>query len=56
MAFPGVVIVFIGAQPDGTPCITVGVSARTPAVERSIPRMLEGHPIVIQETGPLGPR
>ena len=56
MAILGVVIVFVGAQQDGTPCITVGVSKRSQEVERSIPRMLEGHPVVIQETGPLGPR
>ena len=55
MAVPGVVIVSVGALPDGTPCITVGVSERTQEVERSVPRTLEGHPVVIQETGPLGP-
>jgi hypothetical protein len=55
MAVPGIVIVFVGALADGTPCITVGVRERTQEIERSIPRTLEGHPVVIQETGPLGP-
>jgi hypothetical protein len=56
MAIPGVAIVFVGARPDGTPCITVGVSERTPEVEWAIPRMIEGHPVVIQETGRIVPR
>lgn len=56
MAVPGVVIVFVGALPDGTPCITVGVSEASDTVRRAIPPTLEGHPVVIQETGPLGPR
>lgn len=56
MAIPGVAIVFVGALEDGTPCIKVGVDARTPAIEKAIPRDLEGHPVVIEETGPIAPR
>ena len=56
MSLPGVVIVFVGALEDGTPCIKVGVDTRTPALEKAIPRTLEGHPVVIVETGPVAPR
>ncbi len=56
MSLPGVVIVFVGALDDGTPCIKVGVDAHTPALEKAIPRTLEGHPVVIEETGPIAPR
>lgn len=56
MATPGVVIVFEGALADGSPCIKVGVAARTPALEAALPKTLEGYPIVIEETGPVAPR
>lgn len=56
MGIPGVVAVYQGALADGTPCVTVGVAERTPETERRIPRTLEGHPVVVRETGPIAPR
>ena len=55
MAIPGVVGVYIGALGDGTPCIKVMVIEKTPELEQKIPKALEGHPIVIEETGEIRP-
>jgi hypothetical protein len=55
MALPGVVGVFIGALDNGTPCIKVMVVKATPELEKKIPRDLEGHPVVIVETGEIRP-
>ena len=55
MAIPGVVGVYIGALDDGTPCIKVMVIEKTPELEQKIPKALEGHPIVIEETGEIRP-
>ena len=51
MRLPGVVGTYQGALPDGTPCITVMVVRSTPELRRAIPTRLEGHPVVIEETG-----
>lgn len=56
MAIPGVTALYLGALPDGRPCLTVGVAARTAAIVRAVPRVLEGWPVVIVETGPIAPR
>ena len=56
MALDGVVIVSQGLLDNGTACIKVGVAERTPALEKAIPGQLEGHPLVIHETGRLVPR
>ncbi len=56
MATPGVTIVFVGALGDGSPCVTVGVVEENAAIRRAIPSRLEGYPVVVQITGPLGPR
>ena len=55
MALPGVVGVFVGALDNGTPCIKVMVIKANPELERKIPRDLEGHPILIVETGEIKP-
>ena len=55
MALPGVVGVYIGALDDGRPCIKVMVIEKTPELEQKIPKALEGHPIVIEETGEIRP-
>lgn len=55
MAVPGVVGVYIGALDDGTPCIKVMVVKASAALEREIPAQLEGHPVVIEETGVIRP-
>jgi hypothetical protein len=55
MALPGVVGVFIGALASGAPCIKVMVIKATPELEKRIPRNLEGHPVLIVETGEIKP-
>lgn len=50
MAIPGVVGVGIGAV-DGKPVIQVLVIKKTPELEQQLPKMLEGYPVVIVETG-----
>ena len=50
MAISGVGGVGIGAV-DGKPVILVLVIKKTPELEQRIPKMLEGYPVVIQETG-----
>lgn len=55
MALPGVVGVFIGALDNGTPCIKVMVVKANRELEKKIPKTLEGHPVLIVETGELRP-
>jgi len=55
MAIEGVVGVAIGALDDGTPCIKVLVVELTDALRGSIPDRLEGHPVVIVESGEIRP-
>ncbi len=52
LAIPGVVGVAEG-RCDGSPCIKVFVTARTPELEEQIPRRLEGYPVVVEETGEI---
>ncbi|MDH3455645.1 MAG: hypothetical protein OER90_02280 [Gemmatimonadota bacterium] len=55
MALPGVAGVAIGALDDGTPCIKVMVVTQTDELSRRIPDRLEGHPVVIVESGAFRP-
>ena len=55
MAIPGVVGVYIGALEGGSPCIKVMVIEKTPELERIIPNVLEGYPVLIIETGEIRP-
>ena len=50
MAIPGVVGIANGLC-HGKPCIKVYVVKRTPELARQIPDMLDGYPVVIEETG-----
>jgi hypothetical protein len=36
---------------DGRPCIKVYVVKKTPDLERRIPRLVDGYPVVMEETG-----
>lgn len=60
LARPGVVGVYVGLMADGkTPCLKVMLARKDSALERSLPRALEGHPVVTEVTGeirPLNPR
>lgn len=38
---------------DDKPCIKVYVIQETPELEQKIPRILEGYPVVIKETGEI---
>jgi hypothetical protein len=55
MAVEGVVGVYIGALEDSTLCIKVLVLEKTPEVERKIPTVLEGCPVVIEVTDAIRP-
>ena len=56
MATPGVVGVATGLLDDWkTPCLQILVTERTPELESTLPRNLEGHPVMIVETGVIRP-
>jgi hypothetical protein len=55
MSIPGVVGTGQGLC-DDKPCIKVLVVKETPEVDQKIPRMLEGYPVVIEETGKIRAR
>lgn len=52
MSLPGVVGTAIGAC-EKNPCIKVLVVKTSPALVKQIPPMLEGYPVVIEETGEI---
>lgn len=56
MAIPGVEGVAMGLLDDGkTPCLQILVVRRTPELEARLPARLEGHPVVLVESGELRP-
>jgi hypothetical protein len=55
LAVEGVVGVAIGALEDGTFCLQVYVREKTAEVERKIPPVLEGCPVVLEVTDPIRP-
>ncbi|HEX5130977.1 MAG TPA: hypothetical protein VFX92_00670 [Candidatus Krumholzibacteria bacterium] len=55
LAIEGVAGVYEGKLADGRDCMHVAVVARSAELEARIPRQVEGHPVVIVETGPIGP-
>ncbi len=56
MAIPGIVGVFVGLLEDGkTPCLKVMAARKTPALERKIPKLLEGYAVIVEETGVIRP-
>ena len=52
MALPGVVGTAQGLC-DDQPCIKVFVIEKTPELDQKIPDMLEGYPVMIEETGEI---
>ena len=56
LAIEGVTVVFAGEDEQRNPVITIGVSEKNEETVRAIPEVLEGYPVVIQETGPVAPR
>ena len=55
MALPGVVGVYVGELDDHTPAIGVMVVKKTPELGQKIPKVLEGYPVKIDETGEIKP-
>ena len=55
MSIPGVTAVAIGELEDGTPCIKVYVVEKSEELSKKIPARLEGHPVVIEESGEFEP-
>ena len=55
MAIEGVTAVAIGELEDGTPCIQVYVVEKNEEVVRRIPKALEGHPVIVEESGIIEP-
>lgn len=55
MAMPGVAGVAISELEDGTPCIMVMVVELTDELKRTIPKTLEGHPVIIEVSGEFKP-
>lgn len=53
MALPGVVGLYEGRLDDGTPCVKIMVARSDAALRARLPRTLEGHPVVIEETGEI---
>ena len=52
MSVPGVVGTALGAH-QGKPCIKVYVTAKTPALADQLPSALDGHQVVLEETGEI---
>jgi len=55
MSIAGVTAVAIGERSDGTPCIKVYVVEKSEALKKKLPARLEGHPVVIEESGEIKP-
>jgi hypothetical protein len=57
LAIPGVTGVYVGRVDDRkkTLCLKVMVVRRTPEISRRIPRSIEGHRVVIEESGVIRP-
>lgn len=54
MSVPGVVGTALGLC-DDTPCIKVYVVKKTSELDQKIPDILEGYPVMIEETGEIRP-
>jgi len=56
LAIPGVVGVYVGLlSNEKTPCLKVMLVRKDARLKRSIPRTLEGHPVVTEVTGEIRP-
>ncbi len=55
LAIEGVVGVYEGTLPDGRACIHLAVAIRSPELEKRLPAEIDGYPVSIVETGPIGP-
>lgn len=55
LAIDGVVGVYGGTLADGRACIHLAVAVRSAELEERLPREIDGYPVSIVETGPIGP-
>jgi hypothetical protein len=56
LALPGVVGVYVAVLDDGkTPCLKVMLAQKSAETERTIPKALEGYPVVVEVTGEIRP-
>lgn len=56
MAIAGVAGLYVGVLDDEvTPCIKIMVVEKTAALEKVLPKSLDGYPVVIVETGEIKP-
>ena len=56
MAIPGVVGVYVGLMADEkTPCLKVMAARKTPELDGKVPKLLEGYPVVVEESGIIRP-
>jgi hypothetical protein len=55
LAIEGVAGVYEGTLAGGGLCLNVAVVVRSPDVEARIPRQIDGYPVMIVETGAIGP-
>ena len=56
LAIPGVVGVYVSLLDDEeTPCLKVMVVERTPELDARLPEMLDGYPVIVEETGVIRP-
>jgi hypothetical protein len=56
LAMPGVVGVYVGLLEDQkTPCLKIMLARKDGSLERSIPRRIEGYPVVTEITGEIRP-
>ena len=56
LAIKGVVGVYVGLQDDGkTPCLKVMVVAKSPEIEKAVPKTIEGFPVIVEVTGEIRP-
>jgi len=53
MAVPGVVGLYESRTDDGSPCIKILVVRLDDALRSRLPRTLEGHPVLIEESGEI---
>ena len=55
MAQPGVVGVAIGETDGHKPCIIIYIVQWTDALHKSLPKVLEGYPVRVEESGEIRP-
>lgn len=55
LAMEGVVVIFEGATAAGEPCIKIGVAELNQKLESALPKIIEGWPVIIFESGVIEP-